>query len=136
MATLVYQVWGTTQYGKEIIVGEYFVEDHNWKTDCYSLRIRQMQEFNRKAFQNQTGSRMTWNLVFEEPVYYRIAERDCDLMESSRAERFKNEREADKEFDRIYSNAEGPVSITRMTKEEYKEFKPSSYDRAADMMGY
>jgi hypothetical protein len=66
------------------------------------------------------------------PIYVHISITDCDHSHSERVMKVKNgyrHYKAEKDF---YENLENRGSITRISKEEYEEFKPVSRDYVAE----
>lgn len=72
------------------------------------------------------------------PVYFWHYSRDCDLMESSHPVAYANRMIADEDINSSYDGAEGPMSFTPITAEEYEECKGEYVfrDIAAEQMNY
>jgi hypothetical protein len=58
--------------------------------------------------------------------------RDCDMCESNRRVEFKNRFAMEYAEMHMYEDAEGPQSITVITKSEYDEFENSTRDRVME----
>lgn len=65
-------------------------------------------------------------------VYAVHFSRDCDMCESNRRIEFKNRFDYNYSLMHIMDDAEGPQSLTIISKEEYDEFKSSNRDRVME----
>jgi len=95
--------------------------------DARQVRIR--------AFMREYG--FVFDTKGTRKVCLHVWQRDCDHCEGTSRSLIDATYEAYEAFeDGVYDQAEGPVSITFMTTDEYADFTPSFRDRAAEAAGY
>ena len=94
-------------------------ESHEAEVSRLRQEISNLQEENRLLLENK-------------PVYAIVWSRDCDCCEATHAQRWGSERQFQNWRERFYEGLEGPGSVTRCSKEEYKEFEASTRDLALE----
>ncbi len=68
-------------------------------------------------------------LAKDSGIHCIVWQQDCDLYESTAAHRFDSYDDYTSFVDCLQDNAEGPYSLSIVSKEEYEDFSPSFRDR-------
>lgn len=92
------------------------------------------KRFTRKAVAARLSELRRRYSLF--PLYAIIDSTDCDYMNTVTAVRYRNGWDAEKQINSMYDNAEGPTYVEWCSKAEYKSFKNSWRDIAAERAGY
>lgn len=87
---------------------------------------------NRLSQLEQTKRSLLEILADQGGIHVIKWERDCDCAEWTSSHKFKSREEFEKFCDSRYANAEGPVSISVVSKKQYKQFVPEERDRVLE----
>jgi hypothetical protein len=93
----------------------------------------QLTECEKKLYQLEHANHSLLEILAEQGGIHVIKwERDCDCAEWTSSHKFKSREEFEKFCDLRYAYAEGPVSISVVSKKQYTEFVPESHDRVLE----